>query len=137
MTRTELIKKLQEHLTIEEFAYNEIPSDNNNFSENAIKAQVIKDQWIKDNPNPGYGKVGYDKWQKNYQAVPSKYDVANQEWLLKNNIPEWIEVEQYGGEGQGDTWYSVKHFPSLDIYLKVDGYYQSYNGTNFNGIDNS
>lgn len=43
------------------------------------------------------------------------------------------EVEQYGGEGQGDTWYSVKYFPDHDVYLKVNGWYQSYSGTDFNG----
>lgn len=46
-----------------------------------------------------------------------------------------IEVEQFGGEGQGDTWYSVKHFPDHDVYLKINGYYQSHYGTDIYGWD--
>lgn len=41
------------------------------------------------------------------------------------------EVEQVGGEGEGDTWYSVKYFQDHDVYIKVSGWYQSYNGTDF------
>lgn len=47
-------------------------------------------------------------------------------------LGEIIEVDQYGGEGQGDTWYSIKYFPDHDVYLRVDGWYQSYSGTDFN-----
>jgi hypothetical protein len=44
-------------------------------------------------------------------------------------LGEVTEVEQFGGEGQGDTWFSIKHFLKHDIYLKVNGYYQSHYGT--------
>jgi hypothetical protein len=45
-------------------------------------------------------------------------------------------IEQKGGGGQGDEWYIVFHFTEHNIYLKCDGYYQSYNGTEFyNGWD--
>lgn len=46
-------------------------------------------------------------------------------------VGEWKEVSQYGGEGQGEDWYSVKHFEDHDVYIKTDGYYSSYNGTDF------
>lgn len=45
------------------------------------------------------------------------------------------EVEHYGGEDCGSTWYSVQYFPKHDIYIRVDGWYQSYNGVDFNGWD--
>jgi len=45
----------------------------------------------------------------------------------------WEEIDQYGGEGQGDNWWSVKYFPEHDVYLKVHGSYQSYDGTYFDG----
>jgi len=48
------------------------------------------------------------------------------------DLGEINEVDSYGGEGQGETWYSIKYFPKLDLYVKVNGYYQSYNGTDFN-----
>ncbi len=44
---------------------------------------------------------------------------------------EFDEVDQYGGEGQGDTWYSVKYFPKFDLYIRTDGFHSSYNGVEF------
>lgn len=46
-------------------------------------------------------------------------------------IGECIEVDQYGGEDKGSDWWSVKFFPDHDIYIKVEGYYTSYDGTDF------
>lgn len=43
------------------------------------------------------------------------------------------EVYQKGGEGQGDHWESVKYFKDHDVYIKVIGYYSSYNGVDFYG----
>lgn len=48
-----------------------------------------------------------------------------------------VEVEQEGGEGEGSNWYSVQHFVEHDIYIKVSGYYQSYNGTDFDDWDSA
>lgn len=42
-------------------------------------------------------------------------------------------VNHYGGEGQGEKWYVVFHFVDHDIYIRVDGFYSSYNGTDFYG----
>lgn len=41
------------------------------------------------------------------------------------------EVDQYGGEGQGETWYKVNHFVDHNVYIRTDGFYSSYNGTDF------
>jgi hypothetical protein len=46
-------------------------------------------------------------------------------------LGEIKEVEQYGGEGEGDRWWTVKHFVDHDVYIKTRGYYSSYNGTDF------
>lgn len=46
-------------------------------------------------------------------------------------VGEWTEVYQYGGEGEGDHWESVKHFTDHDVYIRTTGYYQSYCGTDF------
>lgn len=45
------------------------------------------------------------------------------------------EICQRGGEGMGDDWYAIKHFPDHDVYIKVSGYYSSYEGTDFGGWD--
>jgi hypothetical protein len=46
-------------------------------------------------------------------------------------LGEIEEVDKYGGEGKGETWYSVKHFVDHNVYIRVDGYYTSYEGTSF------
>ncbi len=46
-------------------------------------------------------------------------------------LGECIEIKQHGGEDQGSEWYSIKYFPDHDIYVKVDGDYSSYEGTEF------
>lgn len=122
------------NFSLENFAYDEIPYDTENFSSEALEAQNKLDKWLLDNPNPGYGKPDYDKWYKEYNSLPTKYSIAKKEFLSKLGI-NWKEVEQYGGEDQGSTWYSVKYFPDHDVYIRVDGYYSSYNGTDFNGWD--
>lgn len=58
------------------------------------------------------------------------------EWAFSTsgNIPglgDFDEVDQYGGEGKGDHWHSVKYFKEKDIYIKVVGFYQSYSSTEF------
>lgn len=46
-------------------------------------------------------------------------------------LGEVKEVDQYGGEGEGERWWSTKHFVDHDVYIKTRGYYSSYNGTDF------
>lgn len=46
-------------------------------------------------------------------------------------LGEVKQIEQHGGEEQGSDWYSVQHFIDHDIYIKVSGYYSSYEGTDF------
>jgi len=131
MTYSEIIEKLkQSELSFKSFTHEDIPYGE--FSEKALKAQEIRDEWVKNNPNPGYGTKEYNEWHKQLQELSSKYDISRQEWKQKEGL-DWIEVDQYGGEGQGDTWYSIKHFPNDNIYIRIDGYYQSYDGVSFDG----
>lgn len=44
-----------------------------------------------------------------------------------------VNVDVYGGEGKGDTWYRVFHFVDHDVYLKVNGWYSSYEGVDLSG----
>ncbi len=43
-------------------------------------------------------------------------------------------VDRYGGEGQGDEYWSVYKFSKGDeaVYVKFDGWYASYDGSEFN-----
>jgi hypothetical protein len=42
-------------------------------------------------------------------------------------------VDQYGGEGEGDEYWIVVYFPKFDTYIRVDGWYASYDGGNLDG----
>jgi hypothetical protein len=48
-----------------------------------------------------------------------------------DGCPIFTEVHSEGGEGRGEHWVRVKHFPKYDIYIQIVGYYTSYNGTDF------
>jgi len=38
------------------------------------------------------------------------------------------EVDHYGGEGRGDSYHVVVHFPKVDKYVRAEAYYSSGNG---------
>jgi hypothetical protein len=130
LTFEQIIEKLKTIFDkVDDFAYEEIPISKS-FSKKALEAENKRDEYVKLHRKDGwYQSPEYIEYSK----MPSKYDISQEEYLKENNIPVWEEVEQYGGEGQGDTWYSVKYFPDHDVYIRVDGFYSSYNGTDFNG----
>lgn len=53
--------------------------------------------------------------------------------IYLEGIGECKEIDQYGGEDKGSDWWSVKYFPDHDVYMKVEGYYTSYDGADFEG----
>ncbi len=46
-------------------------------------------------------------------------------------LGESEEVDQHGGEGEGEAWHSVQLFKDHDVYLRVDAHYTSYDGCDF------
>lgn len=40
-------------------------------------------------------------------------------------------VDEWGGEGQGEDIGSVHHFPEIDLYIRIDGYYASHYGSDW------
>lgn len=70
------------------------------------------------------------------EAYPNaQYDNEQYNIYKNSTLGLYKRVLQYGGEGKGDEWYVVYHFIDHDIYIRIDGYYQSYSGTEFNGWD--
>ena len=78
----------------------------------------------------------------NYQEIISELDkqgISVDEFAYGDiekplpNIGPWKEVYRQGGEGKGEDWQSVKHFPDHNVYIKTSGFYSSYNGTDFYG----
>lgn len=50
---------------------------------------------------------------------------------MKSKLGEYEKVDSYGGEGEGERWWVVYHFVDHGVYIRVDGYYQSYDGVSF------
>ena len=52
---------------------------------------------------------------------------------LKEKGITYTHVDNYGGEGMGEEYWSVYSFNNDDdlVYVKFDGYYASYNGADF------
>ena len=67
------------------------------------------------------GEVDYTAFRKERERVEKFI-------LEKLNLGEFVQVDQYGGEDQGSTFYSIVHFKDHDIYLRWDGWYASYDG---------
>jgi len=83
----------------------------------------------------GMGWSGREDYEKANLGGKSVYKMKEEEFELagspKSVLGEWTEIEQYGGEDQGSTWFSIKHFVDHGVYIKTDGYYASHHGTDF------
>lgn len=44
-------------------------------------------------------------------------------------------VHHYGGEGQGEDYYTIWHFPNPDVYIKFYGWYASHSGSEYEGME--
>jgi hypothetical protein len=62
-------------------------------------------------------------------------------WVSGSEVPiplpsGWTQVvvDSYGGEGQGDTYYTVRKFTNGDdvLYVRFNGWYSSYDGADYN-----
>lgn len=80
----------------------------------------------------------------NFQEILNKLDEAE---VDKNSfihgevdfnelgLGETKEVDSYGGEGQGETYYTVVYFVDHDVYIKLSGFYTSYDGVSTDGYE--
>ena len=75
---------------------------------------------------------------EDFEPLPKKYNWEQRQQRIRNfertqPLGECIQVQQHGGggEGEGENWWVVYHFVEHDVYVRVDGWYQSYEGTDF------
>jgi hypothetical protein len=61
-------------------------------------------------------------------------DDSDEVKALGEKIGPYECVEQHGGEGEGDSYWTVYHFKAHDIYLQFDGWYASHCGAEFNDV---
>lgn len=83
-----------------------------------------------------YGSSTEVSIPEDFEPITNTRDWAVYGNRLKNylnhiGVGEFKQVEQYGGEGEGETWHVVYYFVEHDVYIRVDGFYQSYDGTEF------
>jgi len=72
-----------------------------------------------------------------YFNTPGAAKTKLNEFLVSIGIGPIDEIDSHGGEDMGSDWYSIKHLPQLDMYIKVSGWYQSHHGTDFDGWDDA
>lgn len=131
MTYKEIIDRLEEKgITVEDFAYNFEDWGDLSSSPAALLAQKNREEfrqkYLRDFNTPDYKERC-----KEYANMPNEYTIVRNELIESLGLGKMVEVDSYGGEGRGDTWYSVKHFVDHDVYIRVNGYYTSYDGTSF------
>lgn len=152
MTDKELIAKLQLAFDkVEDVAHEQYNWDIIEESPEYIKAKQAHDEWEALNPRPDYNSKAWSSWtawneakllpwhnkkQAELGDYADTWEFGSKLILQAAGLGSSMEsVESYGGEGMGETWYVVYYFKDLDLYIKVDGFYQSYSGVSFNGWD--
>lgn len=87
--------------------------------------------------------IGYGSWDDLIDDSTIKFSDGilkndNATWKLKTNeilfqlgLGDIESIEQVGGEGEGEVYYVVYYFKDHDVYIRINGYYQSYHGTDW------
>lgn len=141
LTAEQILEIIKANYTEANFAYNEwteLKEEGNitippNLGEAEQKLKLEYHESIKSQlEGLNYLQKREHELYKTYLEMPDKYKVQVQYILDQLGLGRVEEVNQYGGEGQGDTWYSVKYFKDHDVYIRIDGFYSSYNGVYFN-----
>ena len=95
-----------------------------NFEE--IVAELEKQEIDKDSFSDDFGTKKYPK---------APYGSLEYYTRIVDNLGEVIRVYHYGGEGKGETYETVQYFKDHNVYIKLEGWYSSYDGVNFDDYD--
>lgn len=74
---------------------------------------------------------------KTYLSVNNVTDQEITDELVEeviNGLNNRVFIDSFGGEGEGDTIWRIVKFETYGIYIKISGYYDSYNGTDWDDI---
>jgi hypothetical protein len=53
---------------------------------------------------------------------------------LYNQLGRFDFIVHFGGEGAGDSYWTVVHFKDHDIYIQFDGWYASHHGSEYSSM---
>jgi len=138
MTGKQLLEIIEKNYTVSAFGHDEMTETNEKV--NITKEEETHGEELnkkrQDFFNTHLEELDYSERKKHpknseWEQMPNKWDYVRDLITSKIGLGKVIEVEQVGGEDEGSTWYSIKHFVDHDVYIRTDGYYQSYNGTDF------
>ena len=73
----------------------------------------------------------YDDYNDDSEETAEKVSNVDKHKQVKTILGNWKEIHISGGSDRGSDWVSVFHFENHDVYLKVSGYYSSYEGVEF------
>lgn len=95
----------------------------------AVIQQEIIDWWNKENPEDEDGPTEY------LEAVLDDFEYRLDSGIRAINLDSGVarQVEQKGGEGEGEEYYLI--FSVEDQFFKVEGYYTSWNGANWDSAE--
>jgi hypothetical protein len=100
-----------------------------------MQEQTFK-EFLKELLDNGEDMVSGSLFHSDFNDEISKYDRGNAVEFKQALIDNKVTVEHldnYGGEGCGDDYYSVYSFTNQEetLVVKFQGWYQSYNGSEF------
>ena len=130
MTAKEILNYVEENgISESDFGYGGFDDQNffNDWSDELKKHLETEENYSRDT---------FKKYQEENMGGKSTWTLMDEEFKAagspKSLLGEWEEIKQRGGEGEGNTWYSIKYFKDHDVYIRTDGWYSSYHGTDFN-----
>ena len=88
-------------------------------------------QKIDSNDNSNYDHIAASFFYEDVSEKEIKDFLDNEESIF---IEGMRVVDSYGGEGMGEDYWVVWYFPTADIYVKFHGWYQSYQGSEYEGM---
>lgn len=79
---------------------------------------------------------GYDRIEEAFFSEDISYQyISGSLDEVEAKLIEGMKMEDsYGGEGMGEDYWVVWYFPNLGIWVKFSGWYQSYDGAEYEGI---
>ena len=142
LNANEILEIVEKNYSVESFGYNDLLETlegveiiTEEQQAEALKLDKERSDYFESIKESLEGKTHKERLEHEsfikYRDMPSKWQYLQNCVLETLGLGKVVEIEQYGGEDQGSTWYSVKHFVDHDVYIKTEGYYQSYNGTEF------
>lgn len=70
---------------------------------------------------------------KELEIDEEDFDYMSQEQTAKlvDACGPFVQVASKGGEGQGEEYWLIYHFTAHNVYIKVSGFYTSYDGVDW------